>query len=118
MSSFSKLIQERCIADVVRRGQRFDYDIHGRQGSKQLGAYDVTKLPFQSIPLDRGVGVFRNNDPYPHMTQRGSRDSELETFRPNTLPLFSNLPKLRSPRDSVRPREFEPITRRRTWMGV
>jgi hypothetical protein len=50
--SFPQILDECCVLGLVRRGQCFDYDIGGRQGSQQLCAHDLAKPALQAIPLD------------------------------------------------------------------
>ena len=79
---------------------------------------DLAKSALQTVSLDRRVAILRHNEPDTYMTHRGSSDSELETFRPNALPLFPDSSELGIPRQLGATREREPFMRRRTSSAV
>jgi hypothetical protein len=62
-------------------------DVHWRHGRKKLESDDFAQPALQGVPIDRGLAMTGNDDADSRGLKRGSADSDVETTRPNSLPL-------------------------------
>lgn len=80
--------------------------------------HDFPKPSLQAIPLHDGTLVLRNDDTDPRMTQKGSKEPNLEMLGSSPLPFAKNFLQIRPSRQPVPSRVGSVLRRRRTWSAA
>lgn|SRR6185503_13272972 len=108
-------LASRTDGDVGRHTGRARRSKRGQQRE----ARPFAQAALEPIPIDRAVLVSRDHDANARNAERGSEDSNVEMFGPNSLPLSNDGLNIRTPREPVLTRKVEAVVMRlRTCLAV
>jgi len=104
-------IREAC---TIRRRQCTHDEIELCSRGQHVLPYELPQAPFHTVPLDRGVGIPRNDQSRAGVRPRRSKVPNFQVRRPKARSLQAHGLELSLPREPPVPREAAALRRRRT----
>ena len=106
--------------DTIGGWSRVNHDVEWRCAWQQQYSAKLTKPSLQSIPVDCGFAVLRNDEADAGVveTRKGSDSPNVEMFGSESLPCSCDAAQLRAERDPASALERLGLTRRRTCSGA
>ena len=106
--------------DTIGGWSCVNHDVEWRCAGKQQHSAKLTKPSFQTISIDGGSAVFRDDETDTSVleTRKGSDSPNIEVFGSESLPCSCDAAQMRATRDAASALKRLGLTRRRTCSGA